>query len=79
MFNILRPYLARVFASVAAGVALWAGEHFGVNLLPEHVEAISAFLMTLALIVYGVVHKAINSRVNPTDAAKVDMAAKGVR
>lgn len=76
MFHILRPYLARLASAIAVGFATWLGAKLGFEVLPEHTDAISGFIVFLLFAAYSLVHKAISSKTNPVDAASTDVAER---
>lgn len=70
----LKPYIARVAASLVAGLAAWLASKYGI-VVPEEAkgqltQAAVAVMMVVWGIVYAITHKVVNTKVNPTDAAK---------
>lgn len=75
-----KPYIARVAASLVAGLVAWLASKYGV-IVPDEAkgqltQAAVAVMMVVWGIVYAITHKAVNTKVNPTDAAKPSDAGK---
>lgn len=78
MINALRPFFARFAASIVAGLAVWLGSTFGIELSNEDTEAISAAAITVMFVVYSIVHKLVSKWTNPGDAAAPKLIKKEV-
>ena len=79
MFDALRPYLARLIsAAVAAGLAAIATK-MGIDATSSDQVALAGSLGTfLTLVIYSVLHKLLDKKINPADAASSHLAAAGV-
>lgn len=73
-FDRARPYVSRVLAAVVGAGCRYAATKVGFVELtdPATVDAL-AFLA--AMVVYGALHKALDARINQTDAARPTVAA----
>lgn len=70
--DILRPYLSRILAPIIVWVlgTIAARYHFVVT--QDQINALSELL--IALILIGVTHKAIDSKINKHDVANIEVA-----
>lgn len=80
MINSLRPYLSRLIAPFIAAVIVWLATK-GID-LPEdaagHLTELAVIvLLAIFQIIYAVIHKTIDKKVNPQDAAGVNEAVEG--
>lgn len=77
--GFLRPILSRVVGAWVAALAVWLSAKLGIVLDDSAQEQIIAggiaVAFALAQTVYAVVHRAIDKRVNPGDAASSHLAA----
>jgi cation transporter-like permease len=74
MPSVLRVILARVIGALVAGlVAYFAGK--GITIDKETIEAVITVMMTVFTILYGLIHTAINARINPHDVSSPTVAA----
>jgi hypothetical protein len=71
---IIRPYLARVLAAWIAAASGWASNVIGVEVTADDQALIFNAAMGVALTVYAVAHRALDSRLNPSDSASPSMA-----
>lgn len=80
--SALRPFLARLIASAVAGIAAWLAARWTIELDSDSQQQITAAVVVLAMAVaqwvgttaYGVVHRVLNKRLNPGDAASSHLA-----
>lgn len=81
MPEFLRPILARLIGAAVGALASWLVLKVNVELSHEDQVQISAGLMAATAFifnaVYAVTHKAVNSKINPPDAATKELAEKG--
>lgn len=73
MSELLRPYLSRILAPVFVWIAGWIASKLHIIISPDQISAMTEFVVILILV--GVGHKAIDSKINPVDAARVSTAA----
>jgi len=71
----LRPILARLIAAWVAALSGWLSATVGIDLAPDEQVAVINAGLGLALTVYALVHRAIDARINPRDAAAPSVAA----
>lgn len=69
--------IARIAGALAAGILTWLGGLLGVEFSPEDNAALAGVIVSVILIIYGVVHKQIDKRVNPADAADTSLIERG--
>jgi Mn2+/Fe2+ NRAMP family transporter len=73
MIAIIRAFLGRIIGAAVAGVAVWLLSKFGVVLTDEQqvriTEAAIIILMVVFTAIYSIVHKLVNTKLNPGDAA----------
>ncbi len=71
-FDIIRPYLSRIIAALVVGVFWVIERHFvTIHLDRDIADPIAEVVVFL---IYGFVHKATDSRINPVDAARIKTA-----
>ena len=80
MINALRPYFSRLIAPLVAALLLYLGTK-GIN-LPEdaagHLTEVGAIaLVAVFQIISAIVHRTVDKKVNPADAAGANEAAEG--
>jgi hypothetical protein len=82
----LRPFLARLIAPFVSALILWLGAKIGfeydVGFINEAtLVVVEGIVWSLAVFtaLYGVLHKWINSRMNPTDAATKTLSERGTQ
>lgn len=61
MFDLLKPFLARIAGSLAAGLATWLAAK-NVPLKPDDVAALSGAFVTVAYVVYSFVHILVDKK-----------------
>lgn len=68
----LRPYISRLVAAAMLWLTSWIGTQFGITVAEE----IQRYIVELVvvLIIYSITHKAVDSKVNPVDAARTSTA-----
>jgi hypothetical protein len=69
----VRPYLARVIASLVAAGMTWALGHFHI-VVSSHLNRAMTELIGAALLSYSITHTGVNAVINPTNAASVKVA-----
>ena len=69
MFDLLKPFLARIAGSVAAFIATFLSAHEVAVLTNDDMTTLVSFLLLVFSIVYGVVHKLVSKKTNPDDVA----------
>lgn len=78
--NFLRPVIARLAASVIGALVAWLAMK-GIDVPAETQQAWIEATVGLALLVFGIVyalvHKAISTKTNPTDAAAPSAVVAG--
>lgn len=76
MPTFLRPIIARLIASVVGAFASYLLVHYGVTLDADTQLGLEAVMLGFFGVIYSVIHRAINARINPGDAATQHMAVK---
>jgi len=71
LFDTLRPVLARVIAGLVAALGVYLFEKLHFTLGPEAEASLSGAVL---LVLYSAIHKLINRKVNPGDAASVTIS-----
>jgi hypothetical protein len=71
---IIRPYVGRVLAAWIAAASGWAANEIGVEISPDEQALIFNAAMGVGFTVYAIAHRAIDSKLNPADAAKPSVA-----
>jgi hypothetical protein len=78
MLDAIRPVLSRIIGSLVAGLAVWLTGKFGVviddNAKAKLTEAGVVASLTIFSIVYSLVHKAIDHKINPLDTASPSLS-----
>lgn len=78
IWNFVRPMLSRVIGAWVAALAVWLTAKFGVAVDDSQQEQViaGALAVTFALgqTVYAIVHRLVDKRVNPGDAASGHLA-----
>lgn len=72
MIDILRPFLSRVIGALVAAFAAWLaakGFDFDKDTQQQMVENLVGIILPLFGVIWAVVHKLIDKKVNPGDAA----------
>jgi hypothetical protein len=81
MPEFLRPILARLVGAAVAALCIWLARKFQVQIdADSQVQLTGAGLAVLWFIgnvAYSLVHKGVNSKINPMDAATNELADKG--
>lgn len=77
MISFLRPIIGRLIAAWVAGFCTWLAVRFGV-VIPEEaqtkmIESLVMWVIPILLTLYSLIHKLVNSKVNPGDGAKPKM------
>lgn len=67
--DFLRPILSRILAPILVWVAAWLTAKFGFAFTEDQVKATSE--LVIAVILYGVFHKWIDSKINSHDTASI--------
>ena len=69
----MRAIIGRIAAAIVAFLVIWIAGTLGVEVTEQtaatFTEAVTLLGMGLFTLVYAMVHKIINARINPTDAA----------
>lgn len=65
MFDLLKPFLARVAGSIVAGLAAWLAAK-NIPLKPDDISALTGALVTLSYVVYSVVHILVDKKISST-------------
>ena len=76
MLDMMRPWLGRVIGAAVGFVSAFLSTKVGAFAAfgPEEQAAITG---TIVVGVYALVHKLVDSKINPTDAASQVLAVKG--
>lgn len=69
MFDLLKPFLARIAGSLAGFVAAFLSAHEIAVLTNDDLTTLVSFIVLVFSIVYGIVHKLLNKKLNPADTA----------
>jgi uncharacterized membrane protein (DUF441 family) len=76
--DLLRPYLSRLIAAALAGLVTWlAGKGIALDDTSVHTltEAGVVVALTVFQALYAIIHRTIDKKVNPGDAASSHIAA----
>ncbi len=77
--DFIRPYVSRVIAAPIAALCAYLLLHWKVNIdtatQAQLASAVVAFVLPFFAAIYAVIHKIIDSRFNPTDAANKVVAS----
>lgn len=76
MFDLLKPFLARIAGSIAGFVVTFLSAHEIAVLTNDDITTLVSFILLVFSIVYGIVHKLIDKKVNPHDTAVTPPATK---
>ena len=72
--DFLRPILARLIASAVAGLAVYLAQRWNIILDADAqghlIESSLWVVLTVFSVIYSMVHKGINWKINPLDGAK---------
>lgn len=82
IMQIVRAVAARMAAIAVATAVLWIAARFGVEVTEDQqtravgvlTDALTGLGWVVAMVVYGIAHKAFNRKIDPADAAKVPTA-----
>ena len=77
-FNTLRPFLSRIIASLVTVLITWLlskGIDLGADAQGHLTEAGTALAIGGFTLIYGLIHRSIDKKVNPGDAASSHLAA----
>lgn len=81
MIDALRPFLSRIIAPVITALLAWAAIHLGLNFGDDAAGHITEYavvvLVAVMQFVNGMIHRGIDKKVNPVDAATVPLAVAG--
>ena len=81
MIDSLRPFLSRVLGPLITGALTWMALHWGVDFGTDAAGHITEYavvvLVAVMQLVNGLVHRTIDKKVNPVDAATTPLAAAG--
>lgn len=69
MFDLLKPFLSRIAGSIAGAIVAFLSAHEIAVLSQNDVATIVAFILVVFQVVYAIVHRLIDKKVNPTDSA----------
>jgi hypothetical protein len=69
MFDLLKPFLARIAGSIAGFVVTFLSAHEIATLSNDDITTIVSFIVLVFSIVYGIVHKLLDKKLNPSDTA----------
>jgi hypothetical protein len=72
MQTALRPIISRILASAIAALGVWLSTKYGITLDADTADGLLAVALFFFGLVYSIVHKVIDSKINPADAAKPD-------
>lgn len=76
--SIVRLFLGRIIGAAVAGLATWLLAKFGIGLdedtQAKMTEVAVIVLMTVFTIIYSIVHKTADRKLNPGDAASAKLA-----
>ncbi len=75
--DFLRPLFGRIIGGLVAGFAVFLSTKYGIQLTQESQAQIVSVAFTIGTIVYAVVHKSVDSKINPLDAARPATAIAG--
>jgi len=73
--DFLRPILARIIAAFVGALASYLYAKYGFTLDNESQAAIVSTMFAIYGIIYAIVHKGVNSKINPVDAARISTSA----
>lgn len=80
MLNFFRPMLSRVVGAWVAALAVWLSAKLGIvlddNAQEQIIAGAIAVAFALAQTVYAIVHRSLDKRLNPGDAASSHLADK---
>ena len=71
LMDIIRPYLSRILAPLIVWVAGWVAARAHIIVTEDQIHAMTDLLV--ALILVGVTHKAIDSKINKHDVANIEV------
>lgn len=81
MLNALRPFLSRILAPIITAGLAWAAIHWGINFGDDAAGHITEYAVVVLLALFSavnaVIHKTIDKKVNPVDAATAPLAVAG--
>lgn len=81
--EFVQTWLARALAAWVAGLAGWLAVRFGFDFSSDQqkalVEHLVGIIVPLVLTVYSILHKSLNKRINPGDAASTHLMNSEVR
>ncbi len=69
MFDLLKPFLARIAGSLIAGLAAFLSAHEIIVLTQNDISALVSTMLVVFGIVYSIAHKLISKKTNPGDIA----------
>ena len=77
LMTMLRPFLSRILASLAATLITWLLAHgidLGKDAAGQLTEISTTLLIGVFSLIYGLVHKTADKSINPGDAASSHLA-----
>lgn len=81
MIDSLRPFLSRVLAPLITAALAWVAMHWGMDFGTDAAGHITEYavviLVGLMQLVNGLIHRSIDKKVNPVDAASAPLAVAG--
>lgn len=82
MIDMLRPFLSRVIGTVVGALVAWLAAK-GINIDAKTQQQVIEALITIIIPVYSIareiVHRLIDKRINPADAASTRIAQASIR
>lgn len=76
MIDSLRPFLSRIIAGWIAAVVAFMNAKYGITLDGDTQTAIMTLFFAIASSVYAIVHRVIDKKLNPGDAASSHYASQ---
>jgi hypothetical protein len=78
MPTFLRPLLSRLVASIVGALVAWLTTKYGISLDEETIQGLIATMLGVFGVIYTIVHRLIDKKINPVDAASAPRAAASV-
>jgi hypothetical protein len=69
MFDLLKPFLARIAGAIAGFIVTFLSAHEIAVLTPDDTATLVSFIVLVFMVIYGIVHKIIDKKINPADTA----------
>lgn len=78
MIDALRPFLSRMLAPLITALLAWGAIHLGLNFGDDAAGHITEYTVVILIAVMqfanGMIHRGIDKKVNPADAASKEIA-----